>query len=57
LFSDFSRRIKLEIDIMFCPECGTENMDTAVFCLDCGTRIKPNPKPSSEKTLKKIIST
>jgi hypothetical protein len=28
---------------MYCPECGTENIDTANFCLDCGTRIKPQP--------------
>jgi hypothetical protein len=24
---------------MFCPECGSENKDEAIFCLKCGVRI------------------
>jgi len=29
--------------MLYCPECGIENKDTAKFCLECGARIKPQP--------------
>ncbi|MBO5934642.1 MAG: zinc ribbon domain-containing protein [Clostridia bacterium] len=30
---------------MFCPECGKPNDDSAIFCYDCGTRLKAqNPE-------------
>ncbi len=42
---------------MFCPNCGTQNADTAAFCANCGSPLKstsmpggggsqPNPNPT-----------
>lgn len=33
-----------EIKPNFCPECGTQNNDTAKYCVECGTQI-PNDVP------------
>ncbi|MBK6748995.1 MAG: zinc-ribbon domain-containing protein [Acidobacteria bacterium] len=36
---------------MFCPECGTQNPDTAKFCVSCGLQTplaggaRPQPAP------------
>ena len=35
-------------DIMFCPECGTENKGNAKFCLECGTKIRDSPPEIKE---------
>ncbi|MCL2475370.1 MAG: zinc-ribbon domain-containing protein [Chloroflexi bacterium] len=29
---------------MFCPRCGSQNSDSAVFCAYCGTRIDGNDR-------------
>lgn len=28
---------------MFCPNCGSENQDTANFCVKCGNPVKRDP--------------
>lgn len=30
---------------MLCPNCGKDNQPGAVFCLDCGARLQPDPAP------------
>ena len=30
---------------MFCPDCGTENVDDANFCENCGKRFKKSKLP------------
>jgi uncharacterized membrane protein YvbJ len=34
---------------MCCPECGTENKDTANFCLDCGKSLKKIVQDNTQK--------
>jgi len=32
------------LPMIFCPECGTQNNNTAQYCTDCGSKIKNIPK-------------
>ncbi len=48
----------------FCPNCGTHNSDSAVFCINCGSRIENHPpnhttsstQPSAPASSKSIIA-
>lgn len=33
---------------MFCPECGTKNLDEAKFCENCGTKLEVQPVQESQ---------
>lgn len=36
---------------MFCPKCGSENIDTTKFCVKCGTRmIRAEPEAARPET-------
>ena len=36
---------------MYCPKCGTENADDAVFCTKCGNRLKTELSQITEKNI------
>ena len=42
---------------MYCPECGKNNLDQAVFCEDCGTMIKANAAPSTAVNVAPTVET
>ena len=36
---------------MFCPNCGTKNIENALFCCNCGIKLEnfaPTPAPAVE---------
>ena len=33
---------------MFCPNCGTENEQGALFCANCGTSLAVDEAPQTE---------
>jgi len=33
---------------MYCPKCGTENLDNARFCKKCGYEFESDPRFSTE---------
>lgn len=39
--------------MVYCPKCGKENEDNALFCQNCGTRIKPK---ENKKNISKLIN-
>ena len=38
---------------MYCPKCGTQNVDEARFCGDCGAILTPSPPPVAEPIIPK----
>lgn len=34
---------------MFCNACGTQNLDSSVFCTKCGTNLETGVKPSADQ--------
>lgn len=36
---------------MFCPKCGTDNVESSKFCQKCGSMIVPEPAKSTDTSL------